>query len=103
MTKHNYVNASKHGYCSLHFTWIIRENLRDHTLQPHPTNCIALSLKTDNRLTEMSSFEPCRTKRYSEDIGWRVAWLRIVMDLKLRKIAERLCIGYGKGSQIQGM
>ena len=25
-------------YCGLHFTWIIRENLRDHTLQPHPTN-----------------------------------------------------------------
>ena len=48
----------------------------------------------------MSSFEPCRTKRYSVDIGWRVAWLRIVMDLKLRKIAERLCIGYGSVARI---
>ena len=42
----------------------------------------------------MSSCEPCDTKRYSEDIGWRVVCLRIVTDLKLRIIAERLCLGY---------
>ena len=44
------VHRSHGTYCCLHFTWIIRENLCDHTLQPHPTNCIVLSLKTDNRL-----------------------------------------------------
>ena len=48
----------------------------------------------------MSSCEPNRTKRYSEDIRWRIIWLRIVQDLTFRQIAKKLCIGFGTVARI---
>ena len=35
------------------------------------------------------------TKHYSEDILWRIVWLRISQNLSHREIAQRVCIGLG--------
>lgn len=48
----------------------------------------------------MTSCEPSRTRKYSEDIGWRVVWLRIVKGLSFRKISKQLFIGYGTARRL---
>lgn len=48
----------------------------------------------------MSSCEPGRTRAYSNDMRWRIVWLKLSEELSSRQIATRLCIGYGTVSRI---
>ena len=51
----------------------------------------------------MSSCEPGRTSlelNYSNDMRWRIVWLKLSEELSSRQIATRLCIGYGTVSRI---
>ena len=41
-----------------------------------------------------------RSFERSEDIRWRIIWLRIVQDLTFRQIAKKLCIGFGTVARI---
>ena len=43
----------------------------------------------------MSSCKPHRTRTYSNDIRWKIVWLRAAKEYSCRKIASQLCIGYG--------
>ena len=47
-----------------------------------------------------TSAEPARTTAYSPDIGWRVVWQRLGMDLTFKQIAERLQIAVGTAHRI---
>ena len=47
-----------------------------------------------------TSAEPARTAAYSPDIGWRVVWQKLGMDLTFRQIAERLQIALGTAHRI---
>ena len=47
-----------------------------------------------------TSAEPARTTAYSSDIGWRVVWQRLGMDLTFRQIANRLQIAVGTAHRI---
>lgn len=48
----------------------------------------------------MTSCEPARTAAYSPDIGWRVVWQRVGMELKFKEIAARLHIGVGTAHRL---
>ena len=47
-----------------------------------------------------TSAEPSRTTAYSPDIGWRIVWQKLGMDLTFRQIAERLQIAVGTAHRI---
>ena len=47
----------------------------------------------------MSSCEPGRTRAYSNDMRWRIVWLKL-SELSSKQIATRLCIGYSTVSRI---
>ena len=47
-----------------------------------------------------TSAEPARTTAYSPDIGWRVVWQRLGMDLTFKQIAQRLQIAVGTAHRI---
>ena len=47
-----------------------------------------------------TSAEPAGTTAYSPDIGWRVVWQRLGMDLTFKQIAERLQITVGTAHRI---
>ena len=47
-----------------------------------------------------TSAEPARTTAYSPDIGWRVVWQKLGMDLTFRQIADRLQIAVGTAHRI---
>ena len=47
-----------------------------------------------------TSAEPSRTTAYSPDIGWKIVWQKLGMDLTFRQIAERLQIAVGTAHRI---
>ncbi len=41
------------------------------------------------------SWEPYRTRAYSDDIRWKIVWLRSAKQYSCRKIASQFCVGFG--------
>ena len=81
-----------------------------HTLLTSVRACVALVMRADARKrivwrgiqTEMNRTpaESARTIAYSPDIGWRVMWQRLGMDLTFKQIAQCLQIAVGTAHRI---
>ena len=63
---------------------VVRDRRRRAIQKTGGKNCASVS---------MTSAEPARTTAYSPDIGWRVVWQRMGMELSFKAIAIRLQIG----------
>ena len=63
--------------------------------------CAFSHLEADSNFKmNRTSAEPARTTAYSPDIGWRVVWQKLGMDLTYRQIAHGLQIAVGTAHRI---